>query len=276
MQLPVTAAGLIVIVLGILPGVPGDAAYRALAGVSRREKETTHLLRLLTLSVMGVMFYALAASRIGLPAPAYLNPQTFAGPGLLALRFDDLAVAYAGHSVGAIAAALVGAGVNRILDRIKAVSPRRDAWEHFVRCAVPGHWITVTLSNEETYAGILDHADVTGDPESRDLLLVEPYRYNAETKQYDPTFQQFLFLRGQDVVSIAAVYEPSQDKRRASIGANPFERRDDGRQNTRTTTEITGAYTIPGRLTPGAAPTSATGSSTHAAAGTAETMKLET
>lgn len=222
MNLTATAAGLVVIVLGILPALPGDHLYRALAGVSWREKETAYFLRLLAFSVIGLVIYAVFAARFGWPPAEHVIPGVYLAPTFSGDRLAALGVGYFGHLVGSTAVALLAVGLNHLLVKIRTVSGSRDSWDHFVRCSVPGHWIAVALQNGDAYAGILDHADVSTEPEFRDLLLAEPYLFDAKSGQYNPTYQQYLFIRGSDVASIAAVHEPSTDVRVVPVAETPF------------------------------------------------------
>jgi small nuclear ribonucleoprotein (snRNP)-like protein len=219
---PVTVAGVIVIVLAVLPGVAAEHLFRAVGGVSWREKDSRQALRLLAFSVLGLVLYVLVAAMFGWSMPDYVIPSTFSSASFSSAQLPALARAYLGHWAGAAIIALLAARATELTARISARSTNRDAWDHFVRCAIPGHWVVVTLQNGESYAGHVDHADVSIEPEYRDVVLAEPYRYDASTDQYAVTYNQYLFLRGSDVVSIAAVYSP-EDSRIVSVTATPFE-----------------------------------------------------
>jgi hypothetical protein len=222
MDIPTTAASLLVIILSVLPGVPGDHVYRALAGVSWREKDTAHLLRLLVMSVLGLVVYAMAAAQFGWPPPRHVVPATYVSASFSAGEIGMLGVAYAGHFVGSAAVAVIAVVANRVLGAIRTVSATRDAWDHFVRCSVPSHWVVVTLQNGDSVAGILDHADVSTEPANRDLVIAEPYLFESATQSYRPTYNQYMFVRGSDVASIAVVHAPDTDTRVVPVDESPF------------------------------------------------------
>ncbi len=230
MDLSNMTTGLLVLVLALLPGLPGDVAYRTLAGVSWREKDFTHVMRLTAFSALGLVLYAVIADRQGWPAPGYVVPSTFTGGTFAASQIGTLGIAYIGHFVAGALVGLGAAGARHLLARIRAVSASRDTWDHLIHCAAPEHWVIVTLQNGDSYAGILDHADVSTEPEYRDLLIAEPYRYDAGAAMYAPTFNQLLFVRGADVASIAVVYDDVRDKRIVPVGQSPFREIEDERQ----------------------------------------------
>jgi hypothetical protein len=244
MDVPTSIAGLLVLLLAVLPGIPGDHLYRAIAGVSWREKDATRILRLLTFSVLGLVVYSLIADRTGWPLPEYIVPATFLAPTFNGRTIAALSLAYLGHFLSSTAVGLASVGGNAIIGRIRSVSASRDAWEHFVRCAVPCHWVVVTLENGEIYAGILDHADVSTEPEYRDLVLAEPYRYDEANSTYAPTYHQYLFIRGSSLSSIAAVHDPSNDNRIVPVTESPFE------ENPRATSEVSTASGAKANSTP--------------------------
>lgn len=63
----------------------------------------------------------------------------------------------------------------------------------------------------ETYAGTLCIADKSIPHPERDLVLEEPAQYDSKTHQYTSTSYQYIFLSGDQVTSIASVYDPSKD-----------------------------------------------------------------
>ncbi len=222
MDIPTTAAGLLVILLGVLPGLPGDYIYRTWIGVSWRERDVHHLLRLLSFSLLGLVVYSVLAMWADWYLPEYVIPMTFTSDRFSAADIPRLGIAYLGHFSGSAIVGGVSAAGMRFLGRFAPYSAQRDTWDHFIRITVPGHWVLVTLNSGDTYAGILDHADVTVEPQYRDLILSEPYMFDAESREYQLTYQQFLFLRGSDVASIAVVYAPELDKRVVPPTETPF------------------------------------------------------
>ncbi len=60
------------------------------------------------------------------------------------------------------------------------------------------------------------------EPNFRDLILREPYIWNEGAKTYDLTYNQYLFLQGSEVVSMAVVHDPTQDKRVVPASETPF------------------------------------------------------
>lgn len=211
MSLPDTLAGVLVLILAVLPGVPGDYVFRGVVGVSWREKDFTRLVRLVSLSVAGLMLYAICAGILGLPAPDHVVPATFAADSFFSSSLPSLGLAYLGHVAGATVAGAISAGGMWLLAKVTPASTERDTWDEFVHKTVEGRWVLVSLTGGETYLGIIHHADVATPPEFRDVILAEPYRYDPRLQRYAPTRHQHLFLRGTDLASIATIYDASMD-----------------------------------------------------------------
>ncbi len=222
MDIPTTAAGVLVIVLAVLPGLPGDYVYRTWVGVTWRERDVHHLLRLLSFSLLGLVVYSICAPALRLPLPEYVIPSTFTEASFSARRMPVLGIAYLGHFVGSALAGTCVAGGLRLIWRLVPTALRRDTWDHFVWCSVPGHWVVVTLQNGDSYAGMIERADVTVEPQYRDLILSEPYLFDVAAAQYRPTYHQYLFLKGTEVTSLAAVYTPKLDTRVVPAADSPF------------------------------------------------------
>jgi len=230
--LPSTVAGVLVLVLVFLPGLPGDFVYRTLVGVSWREREGTKLARVLSFSVAGLLAYAILASSLNWAPADHVVPGTYTDPSFRAADIPPLAWAYFGHIAAASIAGGLGAGALRLLTRISPAAGARDAWDELIHSAVPGRWVVVTLMGGDTYLARVDHADVSAAPEHRDLILAEPYRWDSSSKQYAPTYQQHLFIRAADLASLATVYDSTKDKadRVIPVESSPFDEATDVRQ----------------------------------------------
>ena len=214
-MIPTTIAGLLVMVLALLPGVPGDRLYRLMAGVSWREKLFDFVLRLLLFSTLGLALYSWIAARIGWPPPSYVVPATFAGDSFTADIIPSLGIAWVGHVTSStVVGALVAWGRRFVAGRL-AVSAHRDAWDHFVEFCMPGHWVVITLRSGDSYLGMIDHADIEAQPDHRDVILSEPSEYDPATGKYTSSLKQTMFLRATDIASIASIYDAEIDKRLA-------------------------------------------------------------
>lgn len=223
MNFPTSIAGILVILLAVLPGVPADRAYRIFAGVSWREREVEYFLRLISFSVLGLAAYILVAPHFGMPLPEYVLPATFTAPTFGGNSLSGLALAYLGHAVSSV---LIGVALGgSIAIARKATRGRigqRDAWYHFVHVAAPRRWVIVKVRTGESYLGFIEHSDVAVEPQYRDVILVEPYLWSEERRLYEPTFNQFLFLQGAEVVSVAVSHDPTKDERILPAGERPF------------------------------------------------------
>ena len=73
--------------------------------------------------------------------------------------------------------------------------------------------MTVRVKSGEVYAGRLDHADIAVEPDYRDILLEEPALYSEESGNYLTDSTQALFIPGDQLLSIATVYDQEKDTR---------------------------------------------------------------
>jgi hypothetical protein len=128
MDWPATAAGVFVIVRGVLPGLAADHLFRAIGGVSWREKDARQALRLLAFSVLGLIAYTLAAAMLGWHPPDYVIPATFSAAGFSSAQLPPLARPYLGHWCGAVIVGLGAAKAVQLTSRISSRSAGRDGW----------------------------------------------------------------------------------------------------------------------------------------------------
>ena len=220
--MPTSVVGFLILIVAVLPGVPGDKVYRLLVGSDWREGQWQRVVRLLGFSVVGLALYSVLGSLIGAPAPVYLSPErvvaAFDRPVLLRPLFLSLL----GHFAGSGVAGLGGALLARGLVRWTSLTLFMSAWDHFVHQMVPRHWVVVRLDNGETYGGMLALADVSVREEERDLVLVEPAEYDERQSEYTALQYQYLFLPGRLISSVAVVHDPTVDARVTSTGRPIF------------------------------------------------------
>lgn len=223
---PSTVGALILVAICVLPGLPGNKLYGWLLGGDWREEAWSRVLRIIGFSVLGLMLYVAATAVFDLPVPPYLQSGTF--QNLTKETLYDLNVALFGQFLGsAIAGAITGVIV-RVVGQIVSRSAYGSAWEHFIRDSIDAHWVIVGLQNGDAYAGYISVVDSNSNSPDRDILLIEPARYDEQERCYRTTEYQTLFLAGATINSIATVHEPSRDKHRLTQpGENLFALGDD-------------------------------------------------
>lgn len=165
-------ATLLIVIFAILPGLLGDAIYRARIGVSWREKDWQSLLRMLGFSVAGLTLYVIFANIIDAPQPIYILPKTFTSHNATPQNLPLIFVPYVGHFTGTVVAVFVLAYFKRKLARKLSAYP--NAWDDFIRSCVPKRVVIIALNSGEAYAGILHNVDVSVEQKDRDFVLCEP------------------------------------------------------------------------------------------------------
>jgi ABC-type Fe3+ transport system permease subunit len=153
-EIPSSVSALLVAIFAVLPGLPGEKAYRLLVGVDWREDKWQRTLRLLAFSVAGFAVYAAASYYIGVPAPTYVSPSSL--QRVDAAKTHQLGAALLGHMTASAIAGLFAGWLSRLISRVVARSAYSSAWDHFVNKCVKQHWVTVGLTTGESYLGYLD------------------------------------------------------------------------------------------------------------------------
>jgi hypothetical protein len=211
MELPNSVSALLIAAFAILPGVPGERIYTMIAGWDWREDKWWRTLRLLAFSLAGLSAYAIVASIVSAPLPAYVSPHAM--EALRPEQIRPLATAFLGHVAGAAICGFGAGYAMRVLARLTAVSVYFSAWNHFVNSCSKDRWVTVGLTNGQVYAGYIDKADVSVAASERDIILREPALYDETQHAYRTTSYEAMFFLGSTIVSIAAVMDTQGDIR---------------------------------------------------------------
>lgn len=220
--MPTSVVGFLILIVAVLPGVPGDKIYRLLVGADWREEQWQRVVRLLGFSVVGLALYSVGGSLVGAPPPTYLSPDRVVEAFEQPAQIRPLFIALLGHFVGSGVAGLGGAVLARGIVRWTSLTLFTSAWDHFVYQWVPKHWVVVRLDSGETYGGMLALADTSVREEERDLVLEEPAEFDEEKSEYISMNYQHLFLPGRLISSVAAVHDPDIDTRVTIIGKPIF------------------------------------------------------
>lgn len=210
--MPDTFDALLVILFAILPGIPGNTIYNKMAGTNWREEQWRTVVRILGISLGGLILYIIVGSLVNAPLPSYISPETFANFVLERTALVQMSVAFFGHFVGAVIIGYVGARATQKLDEWTRSSEFIDSWHEFVSVHANKHWVVVSVKGGAAYAGYIKMADTNVKAAERDLILAEPAFYVKEQNKYLSQPYNYLFLPGKMIDSIA-IYSKSSDKR---------------------------------------------------------------
>jgi hypothetical protein len=228
--------GLIIFLFALIPGVPGEVVYSEITGLDWTEDRLRRLIRIIVISVTGLMVYIFVDDLItrcglGLADPKYVMPAYVTELESRAL-LSEMAWAYFGHVVASLtigsAAGLVWA--RQLAGRLGS-TPYPSAWDDLVNDHAAEHWITISLVGGASYAGMIETADTGVAPEYRDVLLAEPAQYDAQRDAYISLPYQHLFIPSSLIDSVAVVHdEQKSDERVSEVGEPVFKssNQDDG------------------------------------------------
>jgi hypothetical protein len=220
--MPSTLTELLIILFAILPGFPAYLVYKSYFGTDWRATDWEKVIGIISFSVGGLIVYILISSIIILPKPLYLLPTTFDPKSFGTGSLLPIALSYFGHSISSIIIAFLIVICIRIVSKWCSSSPYPAAWDEFIRADVPDHWIVIRLNNDETYAGMINYGDTSVSLAERDIVLIEPAKFDETSKLYKMLPYQKLFLPAGLIASIAIVYNPDKDERITKIGSTLF------------------------------------------------------
>jgi len=217
--MPSTINGLLVFLFALIPGVPGETVYSNVAGLNWRENRLRRVIRIIIISLAGLMCYILVddlGNHLGLfdlVDPIYVMPSMLA-EGVSRETVSSITLAYLGH---VMCSTTIGVGLaygwDYVASRIqKTTYP--SAWADLVDDHAPGHWVVITLKDGETWAGMIETADTNVPSEDRDVLLREPALYDENQGGYVVSQHQHLYLPADLVKSVAAVHDEKQEEER--------------------------------------------------------------
>lgn len=219
-----TINGLVILLIALIPGVPGEFIYTQLTGLDWREEQLRRVIRIVLVSVVGLILYVLLDDLLGgiwspldLPDPKYVMPAHL-GMKMTRAALSHMAWAFIGH---VLLATGVGWGLARgwewAAERLETTK-HPSAWDDLVNEHAPKHWVVITLTDETTWAGKIETADENVPAEERDLLLEEPARYDPEEDTFITEPYQHLFVPAALVATVAVLYDSDQDARVSDIG----------------------------------------------------------
>ena len=202
-----TTTGILIAIVAVLPGMPGEALFSHITGRSWLEKGLQHYARILGFSVAGLVGYGAMSGTVSvLPLPIHVLPGTYSPENLVPAAIPILSVGYIGHFAFSVAAGVgLGAGLRVIRSYFPAFVGQEDTWDKFVKTYAASRWVVVRLNSGDTYAGMLQQADISRDPNFRDIVLEEPAVFDERTKNYIATSYQFIYIRGDQLLFITAL-----------------------------------------------------------------------
>lgn len=223
--MPSTINGLIIFIVVLLPGVPGERLYNSWTGLDWRENKLQRTIRIVSISIAGLISYIVAAHASELPLPLYIFPETYTA--ITGAELVRAAWAYTGHTGFAIAAAAVGGYVQDWMAEQRDQTTYPSAWDDLVRDLADERWVVVALKNGDIFLGGLQEADINAPREDRDLILSQPARYSDAEEDYIGTEYQYLYLPQAQIESVAVMYDREKDGDRwVNPGMRVFSKQD--------------------------------------------------
>jgi hypothetical protein len=217
----VDALSLLVIILAILPGLLGYWTYGGFFGSNWRESLFEKTLKVILISVLGLVLYVIFNPLVDLPPPLHVLPSTYDLNEFSQQTLHPIALAYLGHVIASEIVVIFAVFVIRGLQRWLPTSLLPGAWDEFARNLIDGHWVVVSLTSGEAYAGIVYYADISVRQQERDLIILEPAVYEKGSRNYKATPYQHLFLPSTLISSVATISD-GEDKRITTVNSMVF------------------------------------------------------
>jgi hypothetical protein len=220
--MPTEISSLLILILAILPGIPGERIFSRFTGSDWREKEWETIIRILIFSVIGLLVYSSLSPLLKLPEPLYIFPSTFSAEKVDSINLPSLSIAYLCHW---LTSALFGLIIGYISHLIAKKTPSLiypSTWDIFIKKHVHLHWVIISLNNKEIYAGMLSVADLSVQTSERDIVLEEPALYIEEDNNYKSLQYKAIFIPASLISSIAVVHDPDVDQRVTQVNTYLF------------------------------------------------------
>jgi len=149
--MPSTINGLIIFVVVLLPGVPGERLYNSWTGLDWRENKLQRVIRIVSISIAGLIPYIIASHASSLPLPLYVFPDAYAT--VTGEKLVQMAWAYTGHTVFAVAVATMGGYVQDWIAKQRDETTYPSVWDNLVRDLTHERWVVVALDNGDIFLG---------------------------------------------------------------------------------------------------------------------------
>jgi hypothetical protein len=203
---------LLVILLLALPGIAGNAIYTKVTGTTWREEPWRIVLRVFSISIGGLLLYAIVGSLVNTPLPSYLSLETLDTFALKRTASLRMSLACLGHFMAAMIVGFVAGKASQWLDNRTGRTRFVDSWHEFVSVRANGHWVVVGINSGATYAGYVQMADPKKKADERDIILAEPAVYRPDQEKYFSLPYNFLYLPGKIVDSVAIANSEPADR----------------------------------------------------------------
>lgn len=219
--MPTTLAAAGVMIVLLVPGIIGESIYSRVTKSDNSGKEIIVILRVVMVSVLGLILYMIAAKLCHLPEPAFLTPEAYTRAGAMNLSnnlFGEVILPYMGHIAGGVIVGVAGVPLS-VMIRVIFRQPRYgSAWDFFCLSMAQtrkgvGRWVQVQLIDGRLLIGILSGFDAYDKEGERDVILGEPEYWSEEANCYIVYPVQSIFLPARQVYSISVLYDPTLDVR---------------------------------------------------------------
>lgn len=220
-----TISALLILIFAVIPGILGNGIYELIIGSNWKEELFSKTVRIVGFSFFGLIFYILIGVQyFNLPVPIYIFPETYTAAQITNSQLIQAAQAWFMNFVVATLIAVIYAFSIKIVFRRFNITHLPDTWDKLVRSKVAEHWVVVNLKGGGSYLGMLESANISVDAKDRDILLLEPARYEPKINNYVAINVQYLFIAGSFISSVGTV-PTSTDDRITQIGELIFTQR---------------------------------------------------
>jgi hypothetical protein len=220
--MPTSIATATVLALAIIPGAFGAYVWALVNGQDWREKEWEAAIRFLGFSVLGLGLYVLVSLWLGLPPAAHVIPASYEAAALSSAGLHTIFLPYIGHIASSSLLGAAAAGAHRLVSAVRGSSPQPSTWDHFLKNAVPKHWVAVTLKSGDVYAGYVQTAEESAPSEERDLILRNPSKFDVGLRNYTVTSLRDVFIPAELIQNIGTVRTEAELQEEPKVGSLLF------------------------------------------------------
>ena len=209
--MPSTIVGLMILIFGILPGLPSERIYNSFAPSDWREKDWEAISRVLFFSATGLILYSIVSTLSCLPDPIHVIPNSYSEESFDASILLPLSYSFLLHMFFSIITGFLSGLVSKLIFMISPTSIYYQSWDIFIKNINPKnnrvaeHFVVVETSDGNCYFGYIKLTNVSVPIDQRDIIIGNPEIFNETDSSWVKLDFESIYIPASKVISVGVV-----------------------------------------------------------------------